>query len=365
MANLAQNLGVARTFPPRTPSVTPEARDIIARGIAARFIAWSRKRPVEEIVADRYGGNHLVLRAAVNPAMTNVPDWAGNLVGDAIGPFMALAPSSAYAQLAARGTRVSFGTSGNIVVPQDTLSTPIEGMFVGEGAPIPVVNSNLSAAMLQPRKAAAIVSWTREMAKATPLTIAAIFATLLEHYVGFRADQILLGSGAASETQPAGIANGVTPITPAATGAPLDRMVADLRNLVEALVEDAGPIEPVFVMSQANKIAVDLLSPGHGLDIIASPTLAFGSQHRVIALDAASFVSAEGDNAEIEFGEEATLHMEDTAPLPIVDAAGVTASPVRSLWQTASVGLRMINSLDWVMRRPGRVAEVQENWFGA
>ena len=74
----------------------------------------------------------------------------------------------------------------------------------------------------------------------------------------------------------------------------------------------------------------------------------------VIAIDAADFVSVGADTPRFEVSDQATLHMEDTAPLPIVD--GTPATPVRSLWQTDSLALRLILPMNWTIRRPGMVA---------
>ena len=52
--------------------------------------------------------------------------------------------------------------------------------------------------------------------------------------------------------------------------------------------------------------------------------------------------------------------MEDTAPAQI-SAAGTPnaiAAPVRSMFQTDSIALRMIMDLNWTMRRAGMVAFV-------
>ena len=54
--------------------------------------------------------------------------------------------------------------------------------------------------------------------------------------------------------------------------------------------------------------------------------------------------------------------MEDTTPLPIATGAqgsGVLATPTRSLWQTDSLGLRMIMDLNWALLRTGTVAWTQ------
>lgn len=355
MQSLSLDVG-ARTFQPRMPANAPQARDIISRGVAARFIAWARKQPLENVVAEKFGGNSLVLRAAVNPAMTNVAGWAAELVGEAVGPFMALAPSSAYSQLAGRGARVSFNANGTVSVPVENYQSGIASvMFIGEGNPIPVISFDFDGNNLTPRKAAAIVVWTREMAKATPFTISSIFAQLLENYVGFAADTVLLGNQAATGTLPAGIGNGAIAVTPAASGSPQDRMIMDLHNLAAAI--STPLVRPVYIMSTANASIVEGLFPG--LDVIGSPSIGATAglpENKVFCIDAGSFVSGEGDTADIDFGEEATLHM-DNVPMPTM------TSPTRSLFQTASVGARVISSLDWVVRGAGRVSTLEEAWY--
>ena len=361
MQSLSQELGLARTFVPRLPANAPQAREMIARGVAARFIAWARKCTIEEIVAAKFGGNRLVHKAAVNPAMTNVADWAGELVGDAIGPFMALAPQSAYSQLTARGMRLSFTNNGKIVAAGNIITSPGTALFVPEGMPIPVVKGDTSPTTLEPRKAAAIATATRELSKATPVTISTLFAQMLGNFIALHADAILLGSAAGSGSQPGGIGENAIVVTPSAAGSPEERVVTDLHNMVEELSANGGLISPVFIMSQANKVAIDLMFGGHDLDIIASPALVDAASNTVYLVDAASFASAEGDTSEVDISEEATLHMEDATPLPIV--SGATASPVRSLWQTASVGIRVINHMDWAMTGANRVAVLTEAWF--
>ncbi|TAI60690.1 hypothetical protein [Bradyrhizobium sp. Leo170] len=68
-----------------------------------------------------------------------------------------------------------------------------------------------------------------------------------------------------------------------------------------------------------------------------------------------------GEAPRFEISDQATLHMEDTNPQPIVGGAdpGTPANPVRSLWQTDSLALRLILPVNWTLRRPGMVAWVQ------
>ena len=82
--------------------------------------------------------------------------------------------------------------------------------------------------------------------------------------------------------------------------------------------------------------------------VIDSGTVPVGT---VGMVDAADFVSVGAEAPRFEISDQATLHMEDTTPLPIVDG-GTPAAPVRSLWQTDSLGLRLILPMNWTMRRP-------------
>jgi len=78
----------------------------------------------------------------------------------------------------------------------------------------------------------------------------------------------------------------------------------------------------------------------------------------VIAVDAADFVSVGGEAPRFEISDQATLHMEDTLPLAIgtPGTPAVVAAPVRSLYQTDSLALRLIMPLNWTLRRSGVVA---------
>jgi hypothetical protein len=77
---------------------------------------------------------------------------------------------------------------------------------------------------------------------------------------------------------------------------------------------------------------------------------------RLIAIRNSDFATALGDAPEFDVSEQATVHMEDTTPLEIVSGTGpATADPVRSFFQTATIGVRMLMDVSWKMRRSGMV----------
>ena len=79
----------------------------------------------------------------------------------------------------------------------------------------------------------------------------------------------------------------------------------------------------------------------------------------VIVIDAADFVSV-SEGPRFEISDQATLHMEDTAPTDISTAGtpAVVAFPAKSMFQTDSMALRLIMPMNWVFRRTGTVAWV-------
>jgi hypothetical protein len=87
-----------------------------------------------------------------------------------------------------------------------------------------------------------------------------------------------------------------------------------------------------------------------GYPVIQSSTVTAGM---LILLDAADFVTVTGDDPRFDVSDQAVLHMENTTPLAIVADASpdVVAAPVRSLWQTDTIGIRMILPMNWAMRR--------------
>jgi hypothetical protein len=94
-----------------------------------------------------------------------------------------------------------------------------------------------------------------------------------------------------------------------------------------------------------------------GYPVITSPTV---PATMVILVDAADFVSLAGDDPRFELSDQATLHMEDTTPLAIgtPGAPATVAAPVRSMFQTDAIALRMIMPMNWAMRRAGLVSWV-------
>jgi len=316
-----------------------------------------------------------VERAATAPAMTTVTGWAAELATTVYANFMeTLMPKSVFPRLSAMGLSLSFGRAGRISIPTRARTPTVAGSFVGEGAPIPVRQGQFTAQILTPKKMAVITQWTREMDEHSVPAIEGLLRQAVQEDTAVSLDSVLIDANAATTVRPAGILNGVAALT-ATTGGGFNALVGDIKQLTGALITGTtGHLRsPAWLMNpqQVNSAGL-IVGPNSGVfpfrdevragqlqsyPIIDSGTVPLAT---VILIDAADFVVAGGDAPRFEVSDQATLHEEDTTPLPIGTAGtpAVVAAPVRSLWQTDSMALRLILPINWTLRRTGVVAWV-------
>jgi len=361
--------------------------DHVIRALVAKVIGHANKQDPRAILVERYGEDgqidpatkavfDVVTRAATAPADTTTSGWASQLVQTSVADFMSLLiPASVYPGLSAKGLRLNFGRSGIISIPSRVATPTIAGSFVAQGAPIPVRQGAFTSTPLTPKKMAVISTFTREIAEHSIPAIEALIKNAIQEDTSVSLDTVLLDANAATTTRPAGIRNGVS-VTTATAGGGFAALVGDLKALIGALItaSNGNLRSPVWIMNpiQALSISVTQNNGGDfpfkqeinngtfaGYSLIQSSTVAAGM---VILVDAADFVSVEGDAPRFDMSDQATLHMEDTTPLQIATGAqgsGVLATPTRSLYQTDSMALRMIMDVNWALRRTGVVAWTQ------
>lgn len=129
-------------------------------------------------------------------------------------------------------------------------------------------------------------------------------------------------------------------------------MMADISTLTSAVAPVAGNSLPVFVADPTTAATMRSFRDRVPYEVFASASLAPGV---VIAIVPSAVASATDDTPRFSKADSATLHMEDTSPLPIATGAqgsGVLATPTRSLWQTDALGNRMIMEISWALRNP-------------
>lgn len=290
----------------------------------------------------------LVLRAASPPLdLTS----AAALAQIAFAVLPMLMPFSGAAQLFERGFTVTLGRAGFVTVPGIKASSgaSLSSMqFVADGAYKPVIQGVTTGPQLGPHKIAGICVASEELYS---LAVAdTLLRALLSESSAPALDAVVFSNLAATAAHPAGIMNGITPVTAAVAGA--DAFITDIKALATAIgpVAGGGTIayiaSPGQVESVRHRMAV--LDPRW----IPSAAVPLGT---IIAVATNAIVSALGV-PEFETNMEATLRMDD-APTDLM------SGPTQSLWQTASVGVKMVLPATWGVRSPTGVAFIQNaNW---
>jgi HK97 family phage major capsid protein len=275
--------------------------------------------------------------------------------------------------LSNEGTRYDLGRNGTLKIPYRATTPLASGAWVGEGAPKPVKRIGLATVTLTPHKIACITTYTEEMANSSVPAIEGILRKAMADDTQASLDGYLIDAVAESATRPAGLLAGVSPITASAATTTLEKIVADINALI-APMEAAGAGGNVVLMmnpAQARKIGMVQTTTGDfafgsateaaakfGVKrIISSTTIPAG---RLIAVDADWFATATGDTPRFAVSNEATLHEEDTTPLPLsaTGSPNTVAAPMRSLWQTDSIGIRLSLYVTWAMVRSGMVQTI-------
>lgn len=329
---------------PRYPEPSP---DFLLRAAFAHVVAAVRGSDdpagcCRDLFPDDDVALGLITRAAVAPGTTGTAGWAAELVQTAPIAFLSgLAPLSAAAELIRRGISAPLDDGiGNLSAPHRA-GAPTAAPWVGEGNPIPVRQITVAGATLWPKKMGVIVALSRQLARRSAAQ--AVFDEMLREDAAASLDAGYFSDTAESADAHAGLLNGVSP-----TGSPSGDMTTDLAELAEA-VSVGGSGQVVFVTGPGRAATVPIRAPD--LRVTVLPSLAV-PEDRLIAIDPMSLVHGVGD-VEVDAGEEMLLHMSDE-PLPIVD--GATADPVRSMYQTAGIALRMLVDLAFAKRRAGAVA---------
>lgn len=339
---------------------------------ACKALAFSTGRSVEDVQRTMWPdvkGLDMMVKADVLPADTGVEAWAGHLLATQVTGFVdALTKNSVYGALAARGVSFTFSGGKSIKIPnRDDSSVTLNGGFIEEGAPIRVGKAALGSATLTYKAMKVITTYTDEMLRSTAGQIETIVRDGIVNDTRNTLDTLLLDATAADDARPAGLLVGVTVGTSA--GDTSDNILTDLKALIDDFTsyDEAGNV--VIIMNplrrlglltvtnaSGNRIFADEVSAGTimGFPIVTSANVVATEVH---AVDAGDFATASGA-PEFAVSNSATLHMEDTTPLEIVSGTPTTADPVRSLFQTDTVGLRMVLPVTWVMRRAGRVSSL-------
>ncbi|OYW98385.1 MAG: hypothetical protein B7Z14_14960 [Bosea sp. 32-68-6] len=253
------------------------------------------------------GATLTFLKSASTPASTTIAGAGAELVGETVGEFLAsLAPASAIAALLPAGINVDLSTWRQINLPFRS-TAPTVRPWAAEGDAIAVTAANFAAVELTAEKIGVIAVASRELLRRSDAE--SIFGQMLRDDAAISLDAAYLSTSAASTGALAGLLYGVTPLT-------------------------RVPILPSLAVPAGRVIAIDPVSLCHGY----------------------------GANPDLITSGAATIHMDSEALA--IRAGGVTAAPVRSLWQTDSMATRMLLDVGYGKRRANAVGFMEnvEAW---
>jgi hypothetical protein len=306
-----------------------------------RAKVWPEDHVVEQVV-----------RAAQDPtSLANAPALAQVMEEF----FSALVPNSAAAALFSLSENLAFGSAGIMAIHQ--LSELSQAEWIAEGAPMPVIMGVSSLMSMVPYKVGTLVALTNEMMLSG--SGEALVRQALVDNIGPRLDRTLFSADpGAPGLRPPGLLNGLTAVVPPppAAASPSEQMIVDVEALIEALAPYGGNGRIALVSSVKQSVRLKKFALGEtGYPVFVSNAIT----NTLIAVATRALVAAV-DAPSIDVSGEAVFHEEDTNPLPI-NAGGVAATPVRSAWQTDSVGLRFRLPVSWVLRAPA-VAFLNPTW---
>jgi HK97 family phage major capsid protein/HK97 family phage prohead protease len=290
----------------------------------------------------------LFLKAAVAPATTTDPNWAGPLVPttNITGDFLEmLRPATVLGRVPGLRT-VPF----NAAVPMQTGGGTYN--WVGEAKPKPVTAATFSSVRLGVSKAAGIIVLTDELARlSVPSAEALIRDEMIKGIAGFLDQQFLDPAVAAvAGVHPASITNGIAGIP--ATADPVNDIRALLTSFINAHVQLSSL---VAIMSPANALALSMKKnamgapefPGMnvnggtlygGINVITSSVVGTN----IVAFDPSYILVADEGGVSIDVSREASVQM-DSAPASPADATTVLVS----FWQNNLIGLRAERYINW------------------
>ena len=341
--------------------------DLLVRAVAVQGIAHHTGKSLDQVLDERYKGHEatsVITKADQTIGTTTVSGWASELVQTVYAEFLqALTPFSIYPAIAARGIRLSFDGYGTVSIPSRTAGGAAGG-FVGEGAPIRVGRITTAATTMTAKKLGVIVPFSRELAKRSTPQIESLVRQAIMEDTATTLDPLFLDAVAADTARPAGLLNGVAAVAVGAGGGDYEAVIADIAALMAPFDTANASYNITLIMHPAQARRLSMMPGPDGtfgwserlmseFNIVKSTSATAG---RLIALRNSDLATAEGDAPEFDISEQATVHMEDTSPLEIVSGTGpTTADPVRSFFQTATIGVRMLMDMSWKMRRSGMV----------
>lgn len=246
--------------------------------------------------------------------------------------------------------------------------------WVGESKSIPVTKADFMDVNLTSLKVGAIAVVSKELLRDASPSAERLVRDALVDASAQKIDQTFLSTAAAAAgVSPAGILNGVTPISSAGTDG--DSVVADVNALYAPFIAANNADGLYFVTTQSLAKSLGLLRnvmggfefagiSANGGTLLGDPLVAGGNvgAGHMILLKPSDIYKIGDRGVEVSFSTEAAIQMDD-AP----DGASDTPTPhtsVVSMYQTDSVAFKVVRPLNYAKRRASAVQYINDAAYG-
>src|SRR5262245_27561088 len=266
-----------------------------------------------------------------------------------------LAPDCASSKLLAMGAQFDLTGISSFKLPWiGYTGRPATSMFVPGGQPAPVPNLVTSAAILGPvNKVMILAGVSGELQSGSAETAERVIAEALAISVEQSQDAKLFSTDAAvAGTSPAGLFNGLTPLTSVGTAGGGAASVADDLGLLAGTISHhgIGIDDLIFVTTAAIATKIRTLAGPFFQDVVlSSAAIPDGEIIAIVPQGLATGYSGEG---QIDTSIAATLHFEGATPLPIdtVGSPNIVAAPTHSAFQEYLILVKIRGRMAWAMQ---------------
>lgn len=344
---------------------------------AAAFIAMKQGNYVSpiDIAQHRWGKTHpnLVnwIKAGVAGAGTGSGEWGAELAQSDTrytGDFVEFLYSmTVFDRLPLRPVPARVHIKG-----QDGAAT---GYWVGESKAIPVSKADASSVELTPLKVGAIAVSSKELILDSQPSAELWIRDCIAEASAQRVDTTFLGTAAAvSGVSPAGILNGLVALAPSGTDAAAVR--ADLMSLYAPFLAAKNASGLVQIMTPSMAKALSLLVNALGQtefpglratggellgDTVYTGDNVTGGHW--ILLKPSDIWKIGDSGIELSMTDTATLEQDD-APSGATDTPAAASANLVNLWQSESVGFKVVRRINFQKRRAGAVVFLDNAEYG-
>lgn len=371
-AKMAKGAGVAAPAINRRPLGFPQKEvkplDLLVRKGVIFAVSEFGGMSIDKALDERYPGHEttsIICKTDAPLGTTSASHFVDDLQQVSYQGFLdALDGRSVFPSLrASSGLPLNFDSSGTAYIP-GVSAGGANGSFFAEGSPMRVGKITTTSGNMTPRKMGVIIPFSREAAKrSTPNLEALVRRRILADSAAIL-DSHLLDATAEDTVRPGGLLYNISAAASGYGGGDHIAVKEDFKALLAPFITAKAAGGITVIMNPAQGLSIAMMdgptNNSSWFSGVENRVTIIESEHatagRLIAARTEDLATALGA-PEFEMSTQATIHMEDTTPLEIVASGSpdVTAAPVRSFFQTDSMGIRMVLDTNWKMVRSGMV----------